>query len=65
MHVVQRGCGAADAGVPAAAVMALPAMARVRAARAEVPERALTVLDEISRAFDAQCGTLAIPVAAR
>jgi V/A-type H+-transporting ATPase subunit A len=65
MHAVQRGCDAAAAGVPAAAIMALPAMARVRAARAEVPEDALSVVDEISRAFDAQCGALTVPVAAR
>jgi V/A-type H+-transporting ATPase subunit A len=62
MHVVRDGCRAADAGMPANAIMALPAVARVRAARADVQENALAVLDEIGRAFDEQCAGLTAPV---
>ena len=59
VHVTQRGCTAADAGVPAHAIVALPALARVRAARAEVGENALGALDQIAQAFDEQCAALA------
>ena len=65
MHVVERGCRAADAGVAATAIMALPAVARVRGARADVPEHALPVLEEIARAFDEQCAALGVPAGTR
>jgi V/A-type H+-transporting ATPase subunit A len=59
VHVTRRGCQAADSGVPAQAIVALPALARVRAARSDVAEDALAALDEIARAFDAECAALA------
>jgi V/A-type H+-transporting ATPase subunit A len=59
VHVTRRGCAAADAGVPAQAIVALPALARVRAARSEVAEDALSTLADLARAFDEQCGALA------
>jgi V/A-type H+-transporting ATPase subunit A len=58
MHVVRRGCRAADAGVAAQAIMALPAMARARAARTEVPEDTPAAIDAIARAFDEECAAL-------
>jgi V/A-type H+-transporting ATPase subunit A len=58
VHVARRGCAAADAGLSAQAILALPALARVRTARSEVDEHAMTALDGIARAFDAECAAL-------
>jgi V/A-type H+-transporting ATPase subunit A len=58
VHVTRRGGQAADAGVAAHEIVALPAIARVRTARSDVAENALGVLDEIGREFDEQCAGL-------
>jgi V/A-type H+-transporting ATPase subunit A len=59
MHVARSGCARADAGVPARELMALPAIADVRRARATLTDDGGERFDALIAAVTAQCEALA------